>query len=443
MKLVLTYPSYFPTVAGPQFPSPPLAIYVLGAIAKEAGFKVEVVDPSRYGLRIRQRQIVEELIRDVDVVGISATSLNWHEAFRLIGNIKELNQDIKVIVGGVHATHCDQHILENTQADYVVRGEAEHTFSMLLQALAEGREPSGIPGVSFKSDKDGMVRNPPGNKPIGNGVNNDIEPLYGLMPENLYSVFPLETSRGCPNSCAFCSIPYRRQWKGRDPAKVLDRLENINNFYIHKMKGNCILFVDDCFTASTKHVRQICDGINERGFTNSFVIEARITDLLNPAVFASVASLNLAQIQVGIECGYDEGLRMVDKTGLTISKVKECARRLRENDIISKVMLSFILGLPWEGEDQCLQTVDFAAELVSNFGGFVNFSWWLLLPSRLWESRYSYGIDIDEHFFDIPEWNTDDTFFFKTHPGISQETIQRVRERVYDYRRQGLALCGI
>jgi radical SAM superfamily enzyme YgiQ (UPF0313 family) len=443
MKVLLIYPSYFPPGAGAQFPSPPLAIYVLGGIAQAAGFEVEIVDPSRYGLRIRQKKIVEELIHDVDIVGVSATSLNWHEALRFIRNVKDANGKAKIIVGGVHATHFDRHLLKIKEIDYVVRGEAEQIFPQLLEAIAAGNTVENIAGLSFRSARNEIVRNPQAEKPILAKGANSFEPLYEFIPEGLYNLFPVETSRGCPNSCFFCSIPYRHQWKGKEPTTVLEKIAKINNSYINRIKGNYILLVDDCFTANSNHVTKICDGIKERGFDNRFVIEARMTDLLKPAILSAVASLKLAQVQVGIECGYDEGLDKVGKTGLTIARVRECARLLKEQGIIDKFMLSFILGLPWETERECFRTIDFAAELVADFGGFANFSWWILLPSRGWEERHAYGIDIKEEFFDIPDWYADDALFAKTHPNITQEGVQEVRQRVQDYRKRGYALYGL
>jgi len=443
MRLSLVYPSYFWSGQGAQSPSPPLGVYALAAVTREAGFEVDVVDPSRYGLRIRQREVVEEMIRDVDVVGISSTTLNWHEAHRLIGNIKDANQDVIIVVGGVHATHFDRYILESTRADYVVRGEAERCLPQLLETLRSRRRPDGIPGVSYRSNGEEIVQNPPDNRAAVEEVKNRTVPLYELIPEGSYNLIPLETSRGCPNSCIFCSIPYRRQWRGRDPKVVLEEIDRINRSYIQRFTSNSLLFVDDCFTASGNHVREISDGIERRGFDNPLVIEARITDLLKPDVLPSVARLNLTQIQVGIECGYDSGLKKVGKTGLTTAKVEECARRLRECDIIDKVMFSFILGLPWEGEEECLRTIDFAKDLVSAFGGFANCSWWILLPSRGWETRHSYGIDIDESFFDVPDWYSDNDLFFKVHPRLNLECVQKIKQRVRDHQRQGVALYGV
>jgi radical SAM superfamily enzyme YgiQ (UPF0313 family) len=417
-----------------------LSIYALGGIARDAGIEVEVMDPSRYGLRIRQRRVVEELIRGYDAVGISATSLTWHEAFRLIENIKSINESINVIVGGVHATYFDEHILRNTKADYVVRGEAERTFPMLLKAMEQGREPKDIPGVSYRSVGNDIVRNP---LEVAPRLENGSRPLYEAIPDRTYKMFPLETSRGCPNSCFFCSIPHRKRWRPRDPAKVMAELETINRSFMMKTLGNIVLVVDDCFTASERHVQEICSGIKERGYPNSFVLEARITDLLKEPIISSLAGLNLTTIQVGVECGYDEGLTKVNKSGLTISKVLKGAKLLKDYGIVDKVMFSLILGLPWEGEEECLRTLDFAAALVSQYGGYVNFSWWILFPSNGWDQRQQYGIDVDEDLFDIQDWVTLEELFYATHPRISAEFVQVVKQRIGALREKGYALYGI
>jgi radical SAM superfamily enzyme YgiQ (UPF0313 family) len=431
MKLLLIYPSFFPGGTGAEFPSPPLAIYSLAGMAKSVGVDVTVVDPSRYGLRVRQRDTVEELVQGCDTVGISSNSLTWHEALRLIENIKAIDDGIRIIVGGVHATYFDCHILECSRADYVVRGEAEHAFPRLLRALEQGQAPRDIPGISYRAGDGGIVRNP-GAQPVGLG--NGVPPLYEAIPDGVYKLFPLETSRGCPNACFFCSVPYRRRWRPKAPTQVLEELEWINRSYIHKTTTNAIVLVDDCFTASQAHVKAICQGIRERGFRNSFVLEARIMDLLKGSVLDDLAGLDLRTIQVGVECGYDEGLQKVRKGDLTVSKVIECAKRLREKGVVDKVMFSFILGLPWEGEAECFRTLEFAEELVSRYGGYVNFSWWLLFPSDGWEERHAYGIDLDSEIFDIQDWVTLEDLFQRMHPRLRQDSVRNIKRKVEDLR---------
>lgn len=114
-----------------------------------------------------------------------------------------------------------------------------------------------------------------------------------------------------------------------------------------------------------------------------------------------------------------EGIDILDKQGLT----KRC-------------MLSFIIGFPWETEDEINQTLHTIEDISRKYGVFCNLNWLIYLPSKLWNRRYKDNIYVDEEIFDNPIWLADRELFFKVHPKISPEIVDHVEKNASSLKRK-------
>lgn len=120
---------------------PRLGLPLLGTQLKEAGYDVRIYVAQSNALPWTK-------ILEADLVGISTTSSTSREAYRIAGYLR--SQNIPVVIGGIHATFMPEEALQ--YADYVVRGEADHTFLELIRSLEEGASPENIPGISYWSN---------------------------------------------------------------------------------------------------------------------------------------------------------------------------------------------------------------------------------------------------------------------------------------------------
>lgn len=434
MKVLIGMP---PAPAGTSFERPfmvPLAIYALTAILREKGHEVVLLDPCTQKDRLVDPEALAHLAADVGLVGLSCNSFNWATALFLLKGLEERIPNVPTLIGGVHATHRGRWIMEHSPATYVIAGEGEVALPVLVGALEGKHSLTEVPNLYCRDDGGNVLYN-------GQGQLIDMEeydfplPAYELVPDGVYEYMTYETSRGCHGVCTFCSIPFHRCWRGKKPERVVEDLRQLSRIASHKANTRLLYFTDDCFTADRARARQIADEIAAAKLPFSLAIEARANDLFYPGLLDSLKPAT-EFIQVGVECGYDEGLRRIRK-GITVARTREVAAELKRAGLIKVVMFSFIVGLPWEGVKECLQTVRFAAELVANYGGRANIAWWFPVPSRIWDEREQFGISEDETFFDRGDWFSSSNFQL-THPHVTPEEIHRVNTMIATYNASGI-----
>lgn len=137
----------------------------------------------------------------------------------------------------------------------------------------------------------------------------------------------------------------------------------------------------------------------------------------------------ISQMQIGVECGYDEGLKKIKK-GLTIAQLYKGLRIIEEKGLSSVANLSFIIGFPWEDFGTIEKTLDTVEYIVNRFGILCRVNWFMLLPSDIWWERKKYGINVESDIYDNPSWRYDTDIFYSTNPLISEEEINRIEKRI-------------
>lgn len=416
-----------------SIPSPPLAIYLLASLSEANGFSTSIIDPCEFKKFEYSDNIIElcakyviDMLSDIDVLAFSANSFNWGITKEITGHIYNAYPDLPIIAGGLHPTIFDAHILQTSKVKYILRGAGERSFVQLLKALNNHSKLDAVENLSYMNNGI-LVRTAEGAKITKYELTSSPYPSYALIPnDNTYIDLPIESSRGCPYCCCFCSIPDRRNWIGLDTEVVIERIKEAVNKSKYLKYRNHILFVDDCFTIDFERTIAIFNRIKEE-FNNSLKvhIEVRITDIIKNNLFSLIPTDLIYGIQIGVECGYDEGLKLVNKQ-LTLSQLYEVLPILSRDDLVNKIMLSFIIGFPWETKKEIQKTLNTIEFISGKFGLFCNINWMFLLPSAIWNEAGKYNINVDESIFDDPLWCNSEELFFKLHPKITAETVEWV-----------------
>lgn len=263
-------------------------------------------------------------------------------------------------------------------------------------------------------------------------------PAYELLPSsNPYTQLPVETSRGCRFSCAFCSIPHRRNWRGLSVDHVIKRVRHALQFKGNINRGTRLLFVDDCFTANGERAISVFKKLHRLyGYTEKVFIEARVTDILKNEILQNIPLQMVSSMQIGVECGYNEGLKKIRK-GLTVEQLFSALEILKQYHFDKHCFLSFIIGFPWETMEMINKTLDTIELICTKYKIVCNLNWLLLLPSDLWWEKEYFNIHIKEDMFDNLLWYANSDYFFTTHPLISMEDIIQVEKRIGAMQRQG------
>jgi len=201
-----------------------------------------------------------------DVFGISSSFTPYHgEALEIAQIIKEWDRRKIVVMGGAHVSCDPEGVLRNPSVNYVILGEGEVGFSLLLEQIGKGKAKNieKIDGVGYRND--GEIRI--------NSLRNYVQDLDSLPPP-ARELLDLDryrlrkkrstmiiTSRGCPHGCAYCSahLVMGTSFRGRTPEAILQEMidcqkqDGIENFDIE----------DDNFTFDQERAKQLMNLIIE------------------------------------------------------------------------------------------------------------------------------------------------------------------------------------
>jgi len=425
---------------------PTLAIYLLSGILKRANYNVVTVDPSEFYQFENENDITDACyeyliskISDGDIVCFSSNTFNWGLTRVTTNKISENNPDQKIILGGLHPSIFDEHVLKVTKATLVVRGEGEKKIIEVIDALVNAKPLSDINGITYR-ENDEIIRNPDEADLTLKELEEIAFPDFSTLPMfHKYDHIPIESSRGCKFSCAFCSIPNRHNWRGIGVEAVKSRVRDALKYKHLFPPQSDLLFVDDCFTADIERAKLIIDGIKVSAGDMGMFIEVRASDVANSDLFdrRNMDYDCVRNMQIGVECGYDEGLKKIRK-GLTMDLLYRALTILCENGFRRSIRLSFIIGFPWEGATEMNKTVDIVEDIAFRFRVLCVINWLILLPSDLWNERTSYGITVDESMYDDPFWQNSACNFYNAHPLITEDIISQFEDRGEEMKKNGL-----
>ncbi|HEY4499730.1 MAG TPA: radical SAM protein [Candidatus Paceibacterota bacterium] len=253
-----------------EFRSQQIGLGYIGAYAKQFGHQIVafidpmlqnghlVKQPVQTKLQLTNRfghsddWIVSQIPKDVDVIGVNAPFTDSRLAvYPMIDAIKRAFPNVPIVVGGVLATTLSLQVLKECKADIVIRGEGEVAFSRILN----GDLLQEIPGLAFRKE-DGTIFVHPQRSEQLRTIDDIPQPGYDFRPMQEYVMWSprgdkadrtlsLISSRGCPFTCEFCSIPEKGQrWRPFTPERVLQEIQMM----IEKFGVNHIEFEDDNFT---------------------------------------------------------------------------------------------------------------------------------------------------------------------------------------------------
>jgi len=397
---------------------PNLGLYLLASIVMKHGHEVEVLDQSQFTGKLGDLESAREEVRGFDVVGISATTASWPHARRLAYDLDGMEERPFLVLGGAHGSILDEHVILSSPFDFVVRGEGERTFVSLLDLINKREDARELPGITYKK-KGRAVRTENSRLLTSEEMETLPLPAYGLMPRGHYDRIAVESSRGCYNACVFCSIPYARKWRGIGASCFIKRMEDLSS-HVENSRTGSFYIIDDCFTADTERVRKVAEELS--AFPHPFNCEARVPDMLEDGVARALAVTPLSVVEMGVECGYDEGLEKVGKR-IKISDVDRVAEVVNDVGLAERARFSFVLGLPWEGKKEVMKTIEYAMKLGERTGASIIFSWLTVYPgSRIWNKRDEWGIKISPETYDTPGWYNSEELFRHCHPKIDPDT---------------------
>ena len=306
---------------------------------------------------------VENSIKDYNpsVVGISAKTQNFVSASIVAKIAKEINPDIKVIVGGVHPTMNGSKVLDCKDIDFLSIGEGEKTIVEILHALEKNTELNLVKGIVFKDN--GKIVNTKSQSYVENLDTLDFPLTNASKVLRDFDKYPKEAfgyifaSRGCPYACTFCESKsmWTRKVRYRSPENVVAELKQMNEFGIKRVN-----FDDDTFGVSKKNIKSINDLLHQEIPNMTYTCETVVQLAKDENVVKDMKRGGCTATFVGIESGNNEILKKIKKTQTTDECI-QAMQNLRKHGIESHAFI--MVGFPDETEETFKQTMDFIPKL--------------------------------------------------------------------------------
>jgi radical SAM superfamily enzyme YgiQ (UPF0313 family) len=326
---------------GPFFRVEPLGLEYIAAALRQRGHEPSIAD-------LRFDRNLSGWIRRTRprIVGISGMhALEYDRLLETAREVRRLSPEALVLIGG-HAASAYPGPLEQSEVDAICVDDGEEVVPALADAVASGGALSSVPALRLRTGE-GWVSTDP--LPERTGLDRVPRPARELVARyrNRYHcllfkpVWLIETARGCPFRCNFCSVwqLYGRSFRERSVGAVVEDFAEV---------GDSVFVVDDLFWNHPARSLELAEALRRRGVRKRWLLVQTRTDLVCRHPDLLEAWRPIAKdfdIFFGLEAASDEGLASVVKdTGVGASI--EAARIARE--LGYGVTGNFLVDPDWE-----------------------------------------------------------------------------------------------
>ena len=347
---------------------PPLGLAYIAAILRNKGLMVSLLDANALDYNLnRIINCMKEF--NPDIVGFASTTGKLEDIHLLANSIKAINDKTITVLGGAHPTSEPESAIAIENIDFIIVGEGEKTFPLLIDYLIKDKDYSSLKGIGYK--KNGKIFVNERSDFIENLDDLPI-PSYDLLPMKKYSsvqsstqkVMMMITSRGCPYRCTFCAVPKILGYKYRyfSALRVVEEMEYLkNNYGIEE-----IHFKDSIFNFNVKRISEICDLLIQKNVNMTWLCNARV-DGVNKEILKKMKEAGCISVIYGIESGSPDILKRLKK-GFQIETARKAIEAAKEVGI--EVTAGYIIGNPEDTEKTINETIDFAIDMDTDFAGF-------------------------------------------------------------------------
>ena len=330
---------------GPFFRIEPLGLEYIAAAVEMRGHRATVAD-------LRYSRSVNRLLRTTRpaIVGIACMhALETDEVLALADLIRQASPDTFILVGG-HSASAHPAPFFTRSIDAVCVDDGELVVPQLVDALDRHRSPSEVPGLLLRS-RDGRFDKTAGSArtfvldDVAAPLRRDVEAWRRQYACLLFRpVWLVETARGCPFRCSFCSV-----WPLHDRAVRLRSIQSVCDDF--EATGPAVFVADDLFWYQPARSLELARALKRRGIRKRWLLVQSRTDLVASHPELLEAWRPIAQdfdIFFGLEAATNEGLTGLVKD-TTVDRTIEAvslARALRYG-----VTGNFVIDPDWLESD--------------------------------------------------------------------------------------------
>jgi len=332
------------------YPVYPLGVACLIGAMEAAGHSTRHYDVlARGGVDLLRDWLISS---PPDLVGLSIRNLDTVDSTApdsFIGSVTEIMSVVRqyttapVVLGGPAFSIMPEEVMELLKADYGIVGEGEILLPWLADQLDRGRPPA-----------EKILRAVPSPNPWSRVCFDKATVEYYL---GLGGMLNVQTKRGCPYRCAYCSYPTLegRQYRLQDPEKVVETVMRATRDF----GARYIFFTDSVFNDAQGHYLKVAEALLRAGNTTPWCAFFRPEGLERDGL-ELLKQAGLSAMELGTDAASDTTLAGLNK-GFNFAEV------IRANDLAVDLGLPcahfIIFGGPGEDADTLAQGIDNVARL--------------------------------------------------------------------------------
>ena len=375
----------------PVFEMYPIGLTALAEYLERFGYRTRLINLAVRMLR-NQRFDAEEFIGRIKSPLLFGIDLHWlphaHGALEVAKLVHKHHPGTPVVLGGYSASYYhDEIIRDYPQVDYVLRGDStEEPLLLLMDAVADGREPVDVPNLTWRDGNGNLVVNPMSYVPQNlDHVLLDYRQvikavaryrdLASYIPFAKWMSYPIMAAlscRGCTHNCTICggSAFASRMLSGRDqpayrsPEDLANDIRTINRF-----NRGPIFVLGDIRQAGMDYARRFLRSM--QGYQGEVIIE-----FFTPATRAFLeevaAALPNFVMEVSLE-SHDPRIRQLSGKPYMGRKMEETIQAALDVGC-KRLDVFFMIGMPGQDYRSVMDTIDYCGELLRKIDG----------DSRLW-----------------------------------------------------------
>lgn len=356
---------YNPASNAQRKPVLPMSLLALGALL-EGEYDYRIVDGNIEAdpVAALDRALTETGATVLGVTVMPGPQLG--QAVPLCREIKRRHPRVTIVWGGYFPTQHYEACLRSDYVDYVVRSHGEVVFKGLLDALRDGTDPTGLPGLAYRC------------RDTGEPMTNHLAPLPHpqRLPEFPYHRLDVgryirptflgrrtmahHSSYGCPFLCNFCAVV--NMVNGRWLARTAEQTAHTARMMVETWGVDAIEFYDNNFFVHEARVAEFSERVMDLGI--AWWGEARIDTMMkySDRTWELMRDSGLKMVFLGAESGSDETLKRMNKGGTaSTAKTLAIAEKMARYNIVPE--FSFVLGNPPAPEADARGTMEFVRKV--------------------------------------------------------------------------------